>query len=165
MCSWQVFAHWRESRIKYGANHSQELIPTQVRHHRPPSKACTWHGFAHWRESRIKYGASCSQELIPTQVRHHRPRVSIQVAPIKTLIHHCNISRKIDPTCTQGKTGMVAYLSVVQPIAFGVSFNLISNLNIIGLFSTKHGRRDIKNLIIDWALRLEKWPSECNKLY
>jgi len=42
--------------------------------------------------------------------------------------------------------------SKVHPFVFGVSKNdtpKISILNLIGLFSTEHGKRDRKNLIID----------------
>jgi len=35
--------------------------------------------------------------------------------------------------------------SRVQPIAFGVSLNLSSNLNFLGLFSTERGKRDLEN--------------------
>jgi len=34
---------------------------------------------------------------------------------------------------------------LLYPIAFGVSFNL----NLLGLFSTEGGKRDLQNLIID----------------
>jgi len=42
---------------------------------------------------------------------------------------------------------------------------LISNLNLICLFSREHGKRDLENQIIDWDLRLEKWHSKYNRLY
>jgi len=41
----------------------------------------------------------------------------------------------------------------------------ISNLNLVGLFSTELGRRDLENYIIDWDLRLKKWHSKFNRLY
>ena len=50
---------------------------------------------------------------------------------------------------------------LIQPIAFGVSFNL----NFIGLFSTERGKRDRENQNIDWDLSLKKWHSKCNRLY
>jgi len=40
-----------------------------------------------------------------------------------------------------------------------------SNLNLIGLFSTERGKRDVENQKIDWFLRLEKWHSKFNTLY
>jgi len=33
----------------------------------------------------------------------------------------------------------------IQPIAFGVSLISISNLNLLGLFSTERGKRDVEN--------------------
>jgi len=41
---------------------------------------------------------------------------------------------------------------------------LVSKLNLLGLFSTEHGKRDLENWIIDWVLRLEKWHSTCNRI-
>jgi len=41
----------------------------------------------------------------------------------------------------------------------------ISNFNLLGLFSTERGTRDLENLIIDWDLRTEKWHSKCNRLH
>jgi len=40
----------------------------------------------------------------------------------------------------------------------------ISILNLFGLFSTERVKRDLKNLIIDWDLRKQKWHSKCNRL-
>jgi len=40
-----------------------------------------------------------------------------------------------------------------------------SNLNLRGLFSTEHGKRDLENSILDWDLTLEKWHSDCNRLW
>jgi len=40
----------------------------------------------------------------------------------------------------------------------------ISNLNLVGLFSTECGKRDLDNQIIDWALRTKKWHSKWNRL-
>ena len=42
---------------------------------------------------------------------------------------------------------------------------LISNLNLLGLFSTKRGKRDLEIEIIDWELRMKKWHCKCNRLY
>jgi len=41
------------------------------------------------------------------------------------------------------------------------SYALVS----IGLFSTEHGKKDVKNFIIDWVLRLKKWHFNSNRLY
>jgi len=41
----------------------------------------------------------------------------------------------------------------------------MSNLNLLGLFSTERGKRDLENEIIDWEMRLKKWHSKCNRLY
>jgi len=43
--------------------------------------------------------------------------------------------------------------------------NSISNLNLLGLFSTKRGKRDLQNEIINWDLRMKKWHFKCNRLY
>jgi len=41
----------------------------------------------------------------------------------------------------------------------------ISYLNLLGLFSTERGKRDLENQIIDWDWRSKKWHSKCNRLY
>jgi len=41
----------------------------------------------------------------------------------------------------------------------------ISNLNLVGLFSTKLGKRDLEDQINNWDLRMKKWRSKCNRLY
>jgi len=41
----------------------------------------------------------------------------------------------------------------------------ISNLNLLGLFSTERGKRDLENWIVDWDLRLKKCHSKCERLY
>ena len=41
----------------------------------------------------------------------------------------------------------------------------ISNLNLLGLFSTERGKRFVENNIIDWDSRMKKWHSKCNRLY
>ena len=37
------------------------------------------------------------------------------------------------------------YMSHVQPVAFGVSFISISNLNLLGVFSKERSKRDLEN--------------------
>ena len=44
-------------------------------------------------------------------------------------------------------------------------FISVSNINLLGLFSTERGYRDRENEIIDWDLRMKKWHSKCNRLY
>ena len=44
-------------------------------------------------------------------------------------------------------------------------FISISNLNLLGLFPTERGKRDLENQITDWDLRTEKWQSKCSLLY
>jgi len=41
----------------------------------------------------------------------------------------------------------------------------ISNLNLLGLFSTERGKRDLENKIIHWDSRFKKWHSKCSRLY
>ena len=53
----------------------------------------------------------------------------------------------------------------IQPIVFGVHSISISNLYIMGLFSTERGKRDIQNEIQDWDLRLKKLHCMHNRLY
>jgi len=53
----------------------------------------------------------------------------------------------------------------IQPIVFGVHSISISNLYIMGLFSTERGKRDIQNEIQDWDLRLKELHCMHNRLY
>jgi len=41
----------------------------------------------------------------------------------------------------------------------------ISNLNLLGLFSTERGKRDPENETIDWDLRMKKWHCKYDRLY
>jgi len=38
------------------------------------------------------------------------------------------------------------------------------DLNLIGLFSTERGKRDLEDLIDDWDLRMKKGHSKCNNM-
>ena len=60
--------------------------------------------------------------------------------------------------------GIFLYICISQPIAFGVSFVSLSNLNLIGLFSTERSKRDLENKIIDGDLSMKR-HSKCNRLY
>jgi len=47
------------------------------------------------------------------------------------------------PFCSDACTYINMY--IIQPIEFGVPFNLNFNLNLVGFFSIKRGKRDLEN--------------------
>ena len=65
-------------------------------------------------------------------------------------------------------------MSLGHPVSYIYTYSLlhlechsiwISNLNLLGPFSTERGKRDLESYNIDWDLRLEKRHSKCNRLY
>jgi len=76
----------------------------------------------------------------------------------------CSILRLNDTSNTIGYTQGLLKIeySLLHLECYSIS---ISNLNLISLFSTERGKRDVANYIIDWALRFEKRHSKCNRLY
>jgi len=55
--------------------------------------------------------------------------------------------------------------SIYTRMLFECPLIAISNLNLLGLFSTELGKNNLENSIIDWDLRVRKWHSEWNRVY
>jgi len=88
-----------------------------------------------------------------------------------TCMSHCTTTHKWISHCATTHTHewvitfYVLIASLFSLLHLECDLNSIFNLNLLGLFSTERGKRDLKRWIIDWDLRMKKRHSKCNRLY